>query len=57
MGFLILYGLFKIGNKYRSQSNYFFDNSLKIHNDLWGNRNLEKKSDEGKKMAFSRRYY
>ena len=27
--FLILYGPFKIGNKHTSQSNYFFDNSLK----------------------------
>ena len=27
--FLILYGPFKIGNKHISQSNYFFDNSIK----------------------------
>ena len=27
---LMLYGSFKIGNKHTSQSNYFFDNSLKM---------------------------
>ena len=50
--FLILYGPFKIGNKHASQSNYFFDNSLKMKNDLWGIRNLEEVSDEGKKNGF-----
>ncbi len=50
--FLILYGPFKIGNKHTSQSNYFFDNSLKMQNDLWGIRNLEEVSDEGKKNGF-----
>ena len=50
--FLILYGPFKIGNKYTSQSNYFFDNSLKIQNDLWGIRNLEDVDIEGKKNGF-----
>ena len=50
--FLILYGPFKIGNKHVSQSNYFFDNSLKMKNDLWGIRNLEEVSDEGKKNGF-----
>jgi len=50
--FLILYGPFKIGNKYTSQSNYFFDNSLKTHNDLWGIRNLEEVSNEGEKYGF-----
>ena len=39
--FLILYGPFKICNKYTSESNYFFDNSLKMQNDLWGIKNLE----------------
>ena len=50
--FLLLYGPFKIGNKYTSQSNYFFDNSLKTHNDLWGIRNLEEVSNEGEKYGF-----
>ena len=50
--FLILYGPFKIGNKQISQSNYFFDNSLKMQNDLWGIRNLEEVTDEGKKNGF-----
>jgi len=51
--FLILYGPFKIGKKHISQSNYFFDNSLKIKNDFWGIRNIEEVSDEGKKNGFS----
>ena len=51
--FLILYGPFKIGNEHTSQSNYFFDNSLKIKNDLWGIKNLEEVTDEGKKNGFS----
>ena len=50
--FLILYGPFKIGNKHTSQSNYFFDNSIKIKNDLWGIRNLYEVSNEGKKNGF-----
>ena len=50
--FLILYGPFKIGNKHTSQSNYFFDNSIKIQNDLWGIRNLDEVSYEGKKNGF-----
>ena len=50
--FLILYGPFKIGNKQTSQSNYFFDNSLKMQNDLWGIRNLEEVTDEAKKNGF-----
>ena len=50
--FLILYGPFKIGNKHTTQSNYFFDNLLKMKNDLWGIRNLENVSDEGKKNGF-----
>jgi len=32
--FLILYGPFKIGNKHTSQSNYIFDNSLKLQNNF-----------------------
>ena len=51
--FLILYGPFKIGNKYTSQSNYFFDNSLKMKNDFWGIKNLEEVCDESKKNGFS----
>ena len=50
--FLILYGPFKFSNKHISQSNYFFDNSLKIQNDLWGVRNIESVSDEAKKNGF-----
>jgi len=50
--FLILYGPFKIGNKHISQSNYFFDNSIKMKNDLWGIRNLEEVSYEAKNNGF-----
>ena len=50
--FLMLYGPFKIGNKHTSQSNYFFDNSLKMENKHWGIRNLEEVCDEGKKNGF-----
>ena len=50
--FLILYGPFKIGNKHISQSNYFFDNSIKAKNDLWGIRNIEEVSAEAKKNEF-----
>jgi len=51
--FLMLYGPFKICNKHTSQSNYFFDNSLKMQNDLWGIKNLEEVFDESKKNGFS----
>lgn len=50
--FLILYGPFRIGNKHTSKSNYLFDNSLKMQNELWGIRNLQEVSDEGKKNGF-----
>ena len=50
--FIMLYGPFKIGNKHTSQSNYFFDNSLKLQNDLWGIRNLEEVTDEALKNDF-----
>ena len=50
--FLFMYGPFKIGNKHVSQSNDFFDNSLKLQNDLWGIRNLEEVSEEAKKNGF-----
>ena len=48
----MLYGPFKIGNKHTSQSNLFFENSLKMQNDLWGIRNLEKVTDEAIKNGF-----
>ena len=51
--FLFLYGPFKICNKHTSESNYFFDNSLKMQNDLWGIKNLEEVCDESKKIGFS----
>ena len=51
--FLILYGPFKICNKHTSESNYFFDNSLKMQNDLWGIKNLEEVCDESLKNGFS----
>ncbi len=50
--FLILYGPFKIGNKHTSQSNYIFDNSLKMQNYLWGIKNLEEVCEESKKNGF-----
>ena len=50
--FLMLYGPFKIGNKHTSKSNYFFDNSLKMQNDLWGIRNVEEVSNEAKINGF-----
>ena len=53
--FFFLYGPFKIGNKHKSQSNYFFDNSLKMQNDLWGIRNIEEVTEEAKKMVFFRK--
>jgi hypothetical protein len=51
--FLILYGPFKIHNKHTSESNYFFDNSLKMQNDHWGIKNLEEVCYEGKENGFS----
>ena len=51
--FLILYGPFKIDNKHTSQSNDFFDSSLKNQNHLWGIRNLEEVTVEGSKNGFS----
>ena len=50
--FLLLYGPFKIGNKHTSQSNDFFDNLLKMQNDLWGIRDIEEVSEEAKKNGF-----
>ena len=51
--FLMIYGPFKICNEHTSKSNYLFDNSLKMQNDLWGIRNLEEICDESKKYGFS----
>jgi len=48
----MLYGPFKIDNKHTSQSNYLFDNSLKMQNDFLGIRNLEEVSFEAKKNGF-----
>ena len=50
--FLILYGPFKIGNKHTSQSNYLFENKLKLQNNFWGIRNLEDVSHEATKNGF-----
>jgi hypothetical protein len=50
--FLMLYGPFKICNKHTSKSNYFFDDSLKMQNDLWGIKNLEEVCAESKKNGF-----
>ena len=52
--FLFLYGPFKICNKHTSKSNYFFDNSLKMQNYLWGIRNIEKVTEVAKKNGFLR---
>ena len=51
--FLILYGPFKICNKHTSESNYLFDNSLRMQNDHWGIKNLEEVCDESNKNGFS----
>jgi hypothetical protein len=50
--FLMLYGPFKIANKHMSQSNYSFEKFLKLQNDHWGIRNLEKVTNETKKNGF-----
>ena len=47
-----MYGPFKIGNRHTNKSNYIFENSLKMQNDLWGIRNLEEVSDAGEKNGF-----
>ena len=46
-------GHLKSKNKYTNQSNYLFDNSLKMQNAYWSIRNLEGVSFEGKKNDFS----
>ena len=48
----MLYGPFKIDNKHISQSNELFDNSLRIHNKLWGVRDLGEVSEEATKNGF-----
>ena len=55
--FLFLYCSFKIGIKETCKSNYFFDNSLKMQNCLWGIRSLEEVTEEAKKWFFKRRYH
>ena len=44
--YLMLYGPFKIDNEHISQSNYLFDKSLKMQNNNWGVRNLDKVNEE-----------
>ena len=48
---MILYRSFKIGKKYKTQSNYFVDYVLKIPNELWCIRKLEEFTEEAKKMV------
>ena len=48
----MLYGPFKIGNRHISQSNYLFDNSLKLQDDLWGVRDIEEVGHEAKRNSF-----
>ena len=50
--FLMLYGPFKIMNIQTSKSNDLFDKSLKMQNNNWGIRDLEKVSEEGVKNGF-----
>ena len=52
---MIFYGTFKNCNKYTSDSNYFFDNSLKMQNDLCSIKNLEEVREESKKTGFLKR--
>ena len=50
--FLMLYGPFKIGNEDLNQSNYLFDKSLKMQNNNWGVRNLDKVNEEAYSNGF-----
>ena len=50
--FLILYGPFKIDNKHTSQSNQFFDMTLKLQNNTFGVRNLDDVSREANNNNF-----
>tara|TARA_B100000886_G_scaffold150500_1_gene102298 strand:+ start:463 stop:582 length:120 start_codon:yes stop_codon:yes gene_type:complete len=38
-------GYLKFVKRYRSESNYFFDKTLKMQNNLWGIKNFEKVCD------------
>ena len=50
--YLMLYGPFKIDNEHISQSNYLFDKSLKMQNNNWGVRNLDKVNEEACNNGF-----
>ena len=50
--YLMLYGPFKIGNEHISQSNYLFEKSLKMQNNNWGVRNLDKVNEEAYNNGF-----
>ena len=50
--FIMLYGPFKINNNHTSASNELFDQSLKIENNNWGVRDLEKVSEEARINGF-----
>ena len=50
--YLMLYGPFKIDNEHISQSNYLFDKSLKMKNNKWGVRNLDKVNEEAYNNGF-----
>ena len=50
--FLMLYGPFKIGKKYTSESNYLFDKKLRLKNRSWGLRDLEEVNKEGTNYGF-----
>jgi len=50
--YLMLYGPFKIGNEHISQSNYLFEKSLKMQNNNWGVRNLDKVNEEACNNGF-----
>ena len=53
--YLMLYGPFKIGNEDLNQSNYLFDKSLKMQNNNWGVRNLDKVNEEAYNNGFVQR--
>ena len=53
--YLMLYGPFKIDNEHISQSNYLFDKSLKMQNNNWGVRNLDKVNEEAYNNDFAQK--
>ncbi len=53
--YLMLYGPFKIDNEHISQSNYLFDKSLKMQNNKWGVRNLDKVNEEAYDNGFAQK--